>query len=326
MTEPAKTAFATEPPPWTCPRHGRALRDLGDELRCPDGDAYPKIDGIPRFVGDGTYSDAFGVQWRRYRRTQLDSYSGTRLSYERARRCLGAELFDDLAARDVLECGCGAGRFTEVLLARGARVTSVDLSSAVEANKENFPQNDRHRIAQADLADLPFAPRQFDVVFCLGVVQHTPSPEQAIARLYDQVRPGGTLAFDHYSRRLHWWLSSAPLWREVLRRLPPERGLAVTERLVRIFFPLHRRAGRLGFLLRRISPVQTYFHAIPELSDEQQYEWALLDTHDALTDWYKHFRSQAAIEAILAGLGLTDITVREAGNGVEARGRRPQAA
>jgi 2-polyprenyl-3-methyl-5-hydroxy-6-metoxy-1,4-benzoquinol methylase len=99
----------------------------------------------------------------------------------------------------VLEAGCGAGRFTEVLLKRGASVTSIDLTDAVAANQENFPQSEHHRIAQADILRLPFSPKQFDAVFCLRVIQHTPSPEAAIAALYDQVRPGGLLVIDHYA-------------------------------------------------------------------------------------------------------------------------------
>jgi SAM-dependent methyltransferase len=47
---------------------------------------------------------------------------------------MGDELFSSLAGKHVLEAGCGAGRFTEVLLKAGAYVTSIDLSSAVEAN------------------------------------------------------------------------------------------------------------------------------------------------------------------------------------------------
>ncbi|HEY0787434.1 MAG TPA: methyltransferase domain-containing protein, partial [Thermoanaerobaculia bacterium] len=86
-----------------------------------------------------SYADAFGAQWRRYSRTQLDSYTGTTISRDRLRRCLGEELWEGLSGRKVLEAGCGAGRFTEVLLERGAILTSVDLSDAVVANAENFP-------------------------------------------------------------------------------------------------------------------------------------------------------------------------------------------
>jgi ubiquinone/menaquinone biosynthesis C-methylase UbiE len=56
----------------------------------------------------------------------------------------------------------GAGRFTEVLQ-NGARLFA-DLSSAVEANKENFPLNENHRIIQADINDMPFKDGTFDIV------------------------------------------------------------------------------------------------------------------------------------------------------------------
>ncbi|MDX6474670.1 MAG: hypothetical protein QOH95_181, partial [Gaiellaceae bacterium] len=258
-----------------------------------------------------------------YRLTQLDSHTGTTISHDRARRCLGNKLWESLAGLHVLECGCGAGRFTEVLLERGARVTSVDLSEAVDANAATFPPGPSHRVAQADILRLPFQPRSYDVVFCLGVVQHTPDPEQTIASLYEHVRPGGWLVFDHYSRRLQWWLSTAPLFRAYLKRLSPDRGLAATERLVDTLLPLHRRAGALAPLVRRLSPVQTYFGRLP-LDDTAQREWALLDTHDALRDWYKHFRTGEQIERTLSSLGLVDIQTGLGGNGIEARGRRPE--
>lgn len=314
------------PPRWTCPQHRAALEETQELLRCPEGHTFERREGIPRVVEGETYSDAFGLQWKRYRRTQLDSHTGTTLSRDRTRSVLGDELYAEFAGLDVLKVGCGAGRFTEVLLAQGARVTSVDLSTAVDANQENFPQDAQHRIAQADVLQLPFGPRQFDVVFCLGVVQHTPSPEATIAALYEHVRPGGWLALDHYRHRLRWWISSAPAFRAVLKRLPADRGLRLTDALVSALFPVHCALGPAGLpgkVLRRISPVQTYYHAFPELSDELQREWSFLDTHDVLTDWYKHFRTPRQIAECLARLGLVDRQVREAGNGIEARGRRP---
>jgi 2-polyprenyl-3-methyl-5-hydroxy-6-metoxy-1,4-benzoquinol methylase len=310
----------TEWPSWICPIHGRQLQSNG-ALTCPVGHAFPVRDGVPRFA-ESRYSEAFGAQWLRYRRTQLDSFTGIGTSAERARRCLGETLWNGLDGCDVLEAGCGAGRFTEVLLDRGARVTSVDLSAAVDANRENFPPNGRHRIAQADILSPPFHPRSFDLVFCLGVVQHTPDPEETVAALYEQVRPGGWLVFDHYSRRLQWWLSTGPLFRAYLKRLPPEQGLRSTERLVRALLPFHRRAGRAASLVRRVSPVQSYYDKLP-LPEEAQRDWALLDTHDALRDWHKHFRTPAQIRQLLERFELREIHVAEGGNGVEARGRRP---
>jgi len=278
-------------------------------------------------VEGATYADAFGEQWKRYRLTQLDSHSGLPVSRDRARRCLGDELWANLEGMQVLECGCGAGRFTEVLLDRGATVTSVDLSTAVEANAENFPPTERHRIAQADATRLPFEPRGFDLVFCLGVVQHTPDPERTIAALYEQARPGGWLVFDHYSYRASWFLSTAPAFRRVLRRMPAERGLRATEAIVDRLLPLHRRAARNRWARRavnRLSPVVSFYSTMPELTDELQREWALLDTHDSLTDFHRHFRTVGQLERTLMRLGVQDVRVVPGGNGIEARGRRPQ--
>lgn len=290
---------------------------------CPAGHSFDKREGIPRFVTTPAYAAAFGPQWIRFRRTQLDSHIGTTISEARTRRCLGEALWNRLEGMQVLECGCGAGRFTEILLGRGAVVTSVDITEAVEANQQNFPQDRRHRIAQADLLNLPLPRRAFDVVFCLGVVQHTPCPEQTVALLHEYVKPGGYLVFDHYTYRLSWFLGLSPLWRRAIRRLSPGRGLVWTERLVRLLFPVHSRLRRYRSLLNRASPVLTYHKMFPELSEEHQRQWALLDTHDAMTDWYKHFRTRRQIEQLLRALRLEERWCQVGGIGVEARGRRP---
>ncbi len=317
-------------PEIVCPVDKRPLRRSREFLSCSNGHSWSMRVDIPRLVlQEGNYADAFGLQWKVYRKTQLDSYTKTTISYDRARRCLGeswARLHAPQRA-DVLEVGCGAGRFTEVLLhTRSAHVTSVDYSSAVEANQANFPQNERHRVIQADVLCLPFGREQFDIVFGLGVVQHTPCPESTIAKLYEHVKPGGWLVLDHYTGSWSHLAKSALLIRPILKRLSPERGLKWSERFVDVFLPLHRAVRRRAIprmLLSRISPVLAYYHAYPQLDDQLQYEWALLDTHDSLSDWYKHLRTRGEIAKALQSLGAVDVACEYAGNGVEARCRRP---
>jgi len=311
-------------PTLICPVHFSSLE--GEELAaCPAGCRYPIRNGIPRFVASDGYAKPFGLQWQRYRRTQLDSYTGVPTSSTRLKRCLGDELWERVKGLAVLEVGCGAGRFTEVLLARGASVASVDLSEAVDANRLNCPQSAHHSIAQADVYALPFASSQFDVVLCLGVIQHTPDPERTIASLWRHVRPGGWLVMDHYTYRLPQSTRTAPLFRVVLKRLNADTALRVTECMVSLLFPLHKAVGRSYWrqaLLTRLSPLMVYFHTIPELSDKLQYEWALLDTHDWLTDWYKHLRTRGQIRRTLQALDAENIWCERGGNGVEARARR----
>lgn len=272
-----------------------------------------------------TYADSFGLQWNVFRKTQLDSHTGLPISEDRLKRCLGP-VWDSLASMTVLECGCGAGRFTEVLLRQGARLVSVDLSDAVFANKDNCPLSEQHAVARADVNALPFTSR-FDVVMCLGVVQHTRSPEKTIADLYAAVRPGGYLIFDHYAPSVTRWLTLKPLYRSYLRRQDPARAMQLVQNAVKRFYPLHARFrdNKVAWtLLSRVSPLTTYLKSIPELPENLQKEWCALDTFDSLTDFYKHLRTKEQIAEILRDCRAEEIACWEAGNGVEARCRKPE--
>ena len=284
------------------------------------------ISGIPRFVNTKTYASLFGDQWKEYKKTQLDSYSGIAISANRLNRCLG-ELKDDLKGKLVLEAGCGAGRFTEVLLNKGAVVVSSDLSAAVEVNQENFPQNENHFVIQADINDMPFADETFDVVVCLGVIQHTPNSEQTIENLYKLVKKGGSLVIDHYCFNKSHYFRMAPLYRNRLKKKSAAETIPYTQQLVKKFLPWHKRFSKnkiISMVLNRISPVISYYRAFPQLDDIQQEQWAMLDTHDSLTDWHKNFRSIPQIRTHLLNLGATDIWCGFSGNAVEARCKKPE--
>jgi 2-polyprenyl-3-methyl-5-hydroxy-6-metoxy-1,4-benzoquinol methylase len=280
-----------------------------------------KQGNIFRFVQNGQYASLFGDQWKEYKKTQLDSYSGVPITENRLNRCLG-DLKDKLKGKLVLEAGCGAGRFTEVLLKKGARLVSADLSDAVEVNQENFPQNDNHMVIQADINNMPFADETFDVVVCLGVIQHTPNSEKTIEDLFKLVKKEGILVIDHYAFNKSHYLRLAPLYRNSLKKKPAEETIPYTQNLVKKFLPWHKKFANnrlLSILLNRISPVISYYRSFPQLSDKQQEEWAMLDTHDSLTDWHKNFRSITQINTFLLKLGAVDIWCNFSGNAVEAR-------
>ena len=287
---------------------------------------YRVVNKIPRFVNDRNYTSAFGIQWNHFKKTQLDSFSNFPLSESRLKRCLGKELFSGLKGKLVLEAGCGAGRFTEILLHNGANVVSIDMSSAVDANQENFPQNEHHIIAQADICELPFLEGQFDMVVCLGVIQHTEFPDKTLEALYEQVKPGGWLIVDHYIFSWSYLTQVAKiLFRFILKRIHPESAFVITGYLVKIFLPLHRLGRRSRMwqaIMRRVTPVVSYYNDFPNLSDELQEEWALLDTHDNLTDYYKHLTTKKDFKKSMEKLGLENIECWNAGIGVEGRAKK----
>jgi 2-polyprenyl-3-methyl-5-hydroxy-6-metoxy-1,4-benzoquinol methylase len=307
-----------------CIDHELPLSEAGSDLTCAQGCIFPIVNGIPRFVSSENYANAFGRQWNKFRKTQLDSHTGATISRDRLQRCLGGSL-DVIRGKSVLEVGCGAGRFTEVMLKAGAQVVACDLSSAVEANYENCRQlSEDYFVCQANALELPVAPKSFDFVVCLGVIQHTPSPEQTIAALARYVRPGGTLAIDHYPPDYPLTRSRA-ITRSLLLKLPPRVAHHLALTLARVLVPVHRltwnnRRGvwRVRVWLAKHSPLVDYYGEFA-IKSELLAEWAILDTHDTLTDYYKHLRSEAQIEQSLRACGFSRVQVWRGGNGVEAR-------
>jgi SAM-dependent methyltransferase len=288
--------------------------------------AYPIVGGIPRFVPPDNYADTFGLQWNRFRRTQLDSYSGVPISRERFFQQSGWDA-RDLAGALVLDVGCGAGRFAEIAAGCGAEVVAIDFSSSVDACRENVAAWNMH-VVQADMYQLPLKPCRFDFVYCFGVLQHTPNVRDAFLALPAQLKPGGRLAVDVYPK-----LALNALWpkywlRPFTSRVPADRLFRAVERAVPALWPLVRALGRVplvGRKLRYLIPVANYEGVYP-LSAEQLREWAVLDTFDMLAPRHDHPQSKATLREWFAAAPLGDIEVFRSGfvigRGVRTCGRR----
>ena len=103
--------------------------------------------------------------------------------------------------------------------------------------------------------------------------------------------------------------------------------------LVKVLWPFHmlmyrfrnnKNGQRAIALLMKWSPVVDYHYSYPQLGEQQLYEWALLDTHDTVTDRYKHLRKAEEIESALGSFGMIRIRTAYAGNGVEAWAQKPE--
>lgn len=314
-----------------CKTHNLPLMEKDNSLVCSQGCAYPILHSVPRFVSMQNYASSFGLQWNAFRTTQLDSCTGLAISRDRLTRIAGGSL-DVFEGRKTLEAGCGAGRFTELMLGAGASVFAVDLSSAVDANRRNCSHFEHYYVAQADIMELPLAAEQFDIVVCIGVVQHTPDPEATMRVLCSHVKPGGMLLMDHYSHdypvtRTRRWIRSFLLGKN------EGYSMRFTQRLVQLLWPLHRfvynrRNKKYGHhavaFLGRWSPVVDYHYTYAQLGEQRLYEWAVLDTHDTVTDRYKHLRNADEIKSALTSFGMTRVETAYAGNGVEVRAWKPE--
>lgn len=318
-----------------CPVHEVQLTHATELYRCPEGCEFPIWKGIPRFVPERNYAESFGLQWNTFRQTQLDSFTQTTISHDRLARIAGGTL-EIFNGKSTLEAGCGAGRFTEVLLDAGAIVFASDISSAVEANCENCGESAHYFVCQADITRLPVLKEQFDRVVCVGVIQHTPDPEQTMRALCSYVKPGGWLFIDHYPPDYPAGLTRRILRNHLLRRSSAD-AMQFCRSLINWLWPLHRimwkvfresplrhvpLLPKIRSVFLRISPVVDYHDAYLDLGPELLKTWALLDTHDTLTDVYKHMRSREQITAFLSQMGMVDVQAEMGGNGVEARARK----
>src|SRR3989442_15095115 len=114
----------------------------------------------------------------------------------------------------------------------GTCAHTIDLCVGEDANRRSIGEGSTYAVEQADLRALPFPAGSFDVVLCLGVLQHTPSPEESIAALWRMVAPGGRLVIDHYTWTLSRLTKLTPFYRMMLKRLPPPRARRITDALV----------------------------------------------------------------------------------------------
>jgi SAM-dependent methyltransferase len=278
-------------------RRGERI-DRGVLVSSGSGRRYPIVRGIPRFSGR-TYADSFGYQWNRFRAVQLDSATRTNASGRRFdRETDGAEL----RGKRVLDAGCGAGRFAEIAVARGAHVVALDLSSAVEATAQTVPDAD---VVQGDLLEPPFAPGSFDFAYSLGVIQHTPDRQAAIRSVVRCIRSGGGFALAVYARRPWTKLHGKYLVRPITRRVPEAQLARALEATMPVLFPLTDLLFSLplvGRLARFAIPIANYVER-DDLTRDQRYAEALLDTFDMLSPRYDEPMTPAEVEAALRAVG-----------------------
>ena len=288
--------------------------------------AFPITGGIPRFVApEDNYCGNFGFQWNRWKAVQVDRLAGHTLSGDRLH---GDTAWSPewLKGKLVLDAGCGAGRFTDVLAADGARVVAMDLSEAVDACHETTrAHGEGVQCLQASLFELPFKPGVFDAVMCMGVIQHTPDPARVMRGLPRLLKPGAPLVYNFYERGQLEWLQFIKYGlRTFTPSLPVGLTLGLSKLMTVLFFPLTLVLSRIPVVRQaiRLIPICATHHE--GLTLGQQFTWTLLDTFDWYGPRYELRQDHRQVMGLLADLGLDAVEGRE--GIVRARAPAPTAA
>jgi SAM-dependent methyltransferase/uncharacterized protein YbaR (Trm112 family) len=193
-------------------------------LACSHNHIFPVIDSIPRMLPDAfcelenfihEYADrlplqniqgmikskemggfvklqkntkeSFGYQWLRY-----DVHNDKE---DRKIFLTDSQLSEsELQGKLILDAGCGMGRYTRLTGLMGGEVIGVDLSQSVLKAYQKTSDNPCAHIIQGDLLHLPFRKKQFDIIYSLGVLHHTPHPRQAFYNLSECLREKGIMS------------------------------------------------------------------------------------------------------------------------------------
>jgi trans-aconitate methyltransferase len=103
------------------------------------------------------------------------------------------DLLDPKPGERILDLGCGTGPLTNKISLSGAEVLGIDASPAmIQQARANFPALKFEVISATEMKFL----HQFDAVFSNAVLHWVKPPEQAAARIFSALKPGGRLVLE----------------------------------------------------------------------------------------------------------------------------------
>ncbi|MDB5274327.1 MAG: class SAM-dependent methyltransferase [Chitinophagaceae bacterium] len=292
------------------PYNQQPLSEQGQKLVDSSGNEFLKIEGVYKIVNQPNYTDNFGFQWHKFQKTQLDETNNIDLTEDRFFKSTGWDK-EDLSGRSMLEVGCGAGRFSEIVLNKTkASLYSLDYSSAVEVNYKNNGKSDRLKLFQASIYEMPFKDNSFDKVFCFGVLQHTPDFKKSVNALIDKAKPGGEIIVDFYPIK-GWWtkVHAKYLLRPWTKKMSNEQLLQRIEKRADAMIAAYQWLYKLklGFLTRFI-PICDIKNTFPaSLSKEELRNWVILDTFDMFSPEYDNPQKIATVVRWFKERGLHQV-------------------
>jgi len=280
---------------------------------------YPIIKYIPRFVKKENYASSFGYEWNKYSNLRSDRYNRTNIIRNTILTRSGWNK-NHLKGKLLLECGCGAGNDTEVLLNLGAKVISFDYSNSVESALENNKDQNDILIIQANIYNIPLKEEICDVVFCHRVIQHTPDPEKAFYSIIKYIKKNGEIFLHSYDRNYHSMFHYKYLLRPITKRMDYKTVFIILEKIGPILYPFVGKIKRyknllLNFIILRLIPFDNYDSELEKknakLTNKEKYEYSLLNVLDALTPKYDNPSSAKTVIKWFEKANFTKIKLRQ---------------
>jgi SAM-dependent methyltransferase len=192
----------------------------------------------------------FGEEWSRFDNTTLSDDERATIFAQ----YFGRFPWDRLPAQARgFDAGCGSGRWAAVVAGRVGELHCVDASDeALVVARRQLAGRPNCVFHHASVSALPFAPGSMDFGYSLGVLHHTPEPEDGLRSCVAALKPGAPFLVYLYYR-----FDNRPLWfravwgasdlvRRVVSRLPAKLRFLVTDVMAAlVYWPLARTAALL---------------------------------------------------------------------------------
>ncbi|MFZ6713216.1 bifunctional 2-polyprenyl-6-hydroxyphenol methylase/3-demethylubiquinol 3-O-methyltransferase UbiG [Undibacterium sp. TC9W] len=108
-----------------------------------------------------------------------------------------------LAGKQVLDVGCGGGILAESMARKGAKVTGIDLADKPLQIAQWHAQGQDVDVNYAKSSAEAWAGQHvghYDVITCMEMLEHVPSPAAVIQACAEMVKPGGWVFFSTINR------------------------------------------------------------------------------------------------------------------------------
>jgi len=286
-----------------CPKcRAYPLVQNSDHLVCKEcGETYGVIGGIPRLIlkiPDDTaqIQEVFDFEHRLYQDSYYTRFS-PRLVEQFLEDCqLPREYF---SGKDVLDAGCGSGRWTYALAELNSRVVAVDLTDGgVAVTQAELGDRDNVEVYQASIEELPFRDESFDFVMSWGVLHHTRDTQEAFKQLVPLVKTQGILYVMVYKKDNFLRAFFTNVLRKILRSLPNRKRYDFCRFLV--------FRHKIPYLLISRLVIVSYYNPSTSRIDPKTMQFGL---YDAYSPRYNFRHTPQEVMTWFMDAGFSDVHV-----------------
>ncbi len=189
--------------------------------------------------------------------------------------------FIDLKDKKALDIGCGGGIISEGLAQRHAIVTGIDMApNAIEIAK-NHAENAHLAIDYRVITAEEFAEdhkAEFDVITCLEMLEHVPTPSSIVSAASDMLKPGGHIFFSTLNRTLKARALAVFAAESVLRIVP--KGTHDYNKFITPL-ELYEMCEAYGLTVKKIQGMSyNPFNRVASLTDDVSINYLVYATKD----------------------------------------------